>query len=220
MQETWFDTWVRKIPWRSKWQPTPVFLPGKPHGWRSLVGYSSWGCKESDTTEQLNNNIQLITLKLDYSKWVGGPREFGDLWEVPEGGTWRGRRLERQLGSGGDRRGLQRPDLALSPHLPPTGPAPWFLTSWLYQTTGSNHCVAQIRRRLKSLPFSSFAPSNNHLASKEDRLRMNASLLSWGRLIQSWFWPWLFDESHLIRVFLKGDVFTQSSPPTAKSLRP
>ena len=35
-----FDRWVRKIPWRRKWQPTPVFLPGKSHGWRSLIGYS------------------------------------------------------------------------------------------------------------------------------------------------------------------------------------
>ena len=35
-----FDPWVRKIPWRRKWQPTSVFLPGKPHGQRSLVGYS------------------------------------------------------------------------------------------------------------------------------------------------------------------------------------
>ena len=38
-----FDPWVRKIPWRRKWQPTPVFLPGKFHGWRSLVGYPSMG---------------------------------------------------------------------------------------------------------------------------------------------------------------------------------
>ena len=34
-----FDPWVGKIPWRTKWQPTPVFLPGKSHGWRSLMGY-------------------------------------------------------------------------------------------------------------------------------------------------------------------------------------
>ena len=40
--------------WRRKWQPTPVFLPGESHGWRSLVVYSPRGCKESDTTEQLN----------------------------------------------------------------------------------------------------------------------------------------------------------------------
>ena len=39
--------------WRRKWHPTPVFLPGKSHGLRCLVGYSSWSCKESDTTEWL-----------------------------------------------------------------------------------------------------------------------------------------------------------------------
>jgi len=49
--ETRFNPWVRKIPWREKWQPTPVFLPGESHGQRSLVGYSPWGRKESDTTE-------------------------------------------------------------------------------------------------------------------------------------------------------------------------
>ena len=51
---TMFDPWVGKIPWRRKWQPTSVFLPGKSHGRRSLVGYSPWGHKESDTTEQLH----------------------------------------------------------------------------------------------------------------------------------------------------------------------
>ena len=40
-----FDCWVRKIPWRRQWQPTPVFLPEKFHGQRSLVGYSPWGHK-------------------------------------------------------------------------------------------------------------------------------------------------------------------------------
>ena len=42
MQKPGFDPWVRKIPWRRKWQPTPVLLPGKSHGQRSLVDYSSW----------------------------------------------------------------------------------------------------------------------------------------------------------------------------------
>ena len=46
-----FDPWVRKIPWRRIWQLTPVFLPGESHGQSSLVGYSPWGRKESDTTE-------------------------------------------------------------------------------------------------------------------------------------------------------------------------
>ena len=38
----WFHSWVRKIPWRRKWQPTPAFAPGKSHGQRSLVGLQSW----------------------------------------------------------------------------------------------------------------------------------------------------------------------------------
>ena len=49
MQETEFNPWVGKIPWRRKWQPTPVFLPGGSHGQRSLADYSPWGHKESDT---------------------------------------------------------------------------------------------------------------------------------------------------------------------------
>ena len=49
-----FDPWVRKIPWRRKWQSTPVFLPGESHGRRSLVGYSPQGRRESDTTERLH----------------------------------------------------------------------------------------------------------------------------------------------------------------------
>ena len=54
MQETEFDPWVGKIPWRREWQPTLVFLPGEFHGQRSLVGYSPWGRKESDMTEVTN----------------------------------------------------------------------------------------------------------------------------------------------------------------------
>ena len=42
---------VRKIPWRRKWHPTPVSLPGESHGQRRLEGYSPYDCKESDTTE-------------------------------------------------------------------------------------------------------------------------------------------------------------------------
>ena len=46
-----FNPWVRKIPWKRAWQPSPVFLPGESHGQRSLAGFSPWGCKESDTAE-------------------------------------------------------------------------------------------------------------------------------------------------------------------------
>ena len=46
-----FNPWVRKIPWRRKWQPTPVYLLGESHGQKSLVGYSPWSRKEPDMTE-------------------------------------------------------------------------------------------------------------------------------------------------------------------------
>ena len=46
-----FDPWLRKIPWNRRWQPIPVFLPGKFHGQRNLEGYSPWGHNESDMTE-------------------------------------------------------------------------------------------------------------------------------------------------------------------------
>ena len=60
-----FNPRVEKVPWRRKWQPTPGFLPGKPHGQRNLVGYSPRGHKESDAAEQPNNN----TLR---NLWAGG----------------------------------------------------------------------------------------------------------------------------------------------------
>ena len=53
-----FDPWVRKIPWRREWQPTPVFLPGEFSGQRGVAGYSPWACKELDMTkQQLTHNI-------------------------------------------------------------------------------------------------------------------------------------------------------------------
>ena len=51
------DPQVGKIPWRRKWQPTPVFLPGKSHRERSLAGYSSWGHKESDVTWHARTHV-------------------------------------------------------------------------------------------------------------------------------------------------------------------
>ena len=56
-----FNPWVGKNPWRRNWHPTPILLPGKSHGQRSLVGYSPWGRKESDTTGQ----IYLLTILLE-----------------------------------------------------------------------------------------------------------------------------------------------------------
>jgi len=46
-----FHLWVRKTPWRRAWQPTPVFLLEESYGQTNLVGYSPWGCEESNMTE-------------------------------------------------------------------------------------------------------------------------------------------------------------------------
>ena len=53
LQSTGARSWthLKQLNWRRKWQPTPVFLPGESHGWRSLVGCSPWGHPESDMTE-------------------------------------------------------------------------------------------------------------------------------------------------------------------------
>ena len=49
-----FDPWVRKIPWRREWLPTPVFFPAEFHG-QILAGHSPWSCKELDMIEQLTH---------------------------------------------------------------------------------------------------------------------------------------------------------------------
>ena len=67
-----FDPWVGKIPGSRKWKPTPVFLPGTFHGQRSLVDYSPWGLKESDTTEHVchaksHSLLGRLLIKLTFS---------------------------------------------------------------------------------------------------------------------------------------------------------
>ena len=54
-----FDPWVRKIPWSKKWQPIPIFFPGKFHGQRSLVGYIVLGVAKSQTRLNLHTYIRL-----------------------------------------------------------------------------------------------------------------------------------------------------------------
>ena len=75
MQETQIQSLVGKIPWRREWLPTPVFLPGEFHGQQSLMGYSPWGCKESDTTEQLTlhyNYVVGLVLFFVYEEYLQG----------------------------------------------------------------------------------------------------------------------------------------------------
>ena len=72
-----------RSPWRRKWQPTLVFLPGESHGWRSLAGYSPWGRKESDTPERHHFTSQKRESK--YSPLPSFPEESkkaGAKWEA------------------------------------------------------------------------------------------------------------------------------------------
>ena len=62
-QETWFNHWVRKIPWSRKWQPTPALWPGDFQGQRNLVGYSPRGRRELDMTEKLTYTLFLLQNK-------------------------------------------------------------------------------------------------------------------------------------------------------------
>ena len=70
-----FDPWVGKIPWNRKWQPTLVFLPGKSHEQRSLVGYSPWDHKESDTSEHACTLYTIMSCRfyrsLHWHEWFG-----------------------------------------------------------------------------------------------------------------------------------------------------
>ena len=61
MQETLVDPWVGKIPWKRKWQPTPVFLPGKFHGQKSLVEYSLGGHEQLDVTEWRSMHVHVVS---------------------------------------------------------------------------------------------------------------------------------------------------------------
>ena len=75
---------VRKIPWRTAWQPTPVFLSGELHGQRRQVGYSPWGCKESDMTELLRFHFSLSCI----GEGNGNPLQCSCLENPRDGGAW------------------------------------------------------------------------------------------------------------------------------------
>ena len=70
--------------WRRQWHPTPVLLPGKSHGWRSLVGCSPWGREESDTTEWLHFPFSLSYI----GEGNGNPLQCSCLENPRDGGAW------------------------------------------------------------------------------------------------------------------------------------
>ena len=78
------NPWVGKIPWRRKWQPTPVFLPGKFHRQRNLAGYSLWGHKELDTHTHTHTHSYLIVGSL-YLLIPSLILSVPQLWQPPVG---------------------------------------------------------------------------------------------------------------------------------------
>ena len=71
-------------PWRRQWHPTPVLLPGKSHGWRSLVGCSPWGREESDTTDRLHFHFLLSCI----GEGNGNPLQCSCLENPRDRGAW------------------------------------------------------------------------------------------------------------------------------------
>ena len=69
---------------RRQWHPTPVLLPGKSHGWRSLVGCSPWGRYKSDTTERLHFHFLLSCI----GEGNGNPLQCSCLENPRDGGAW------------------------------------------------------------------------------------------------------------------------------------
>ena len=80
------NPWVGKIPWRRKWQPIPVFLPGESHGQKSLAGCNPWGCKESDMTEmtehQWENRIVFVCAFKRASLLAQMVKHLPAMWET------------------------------------------------------------------------------------------------------------------------------------------
>ena len=74
----------RQISWRRQWHPTPVLLPGKSHGWRSLEGWRPWGRWGSDTTERLHFHFSLSCI----GEGNGNPLQCSCLENPRDGGAW------------------------------------------------------------------------------------------------------------------------------------
>ena len=86
----WVLSWVKKISWSKKWQLTPVVLPGKFHGQRSLSDYSPQGLQESDTTEQLSTHTQIESESCSVMSDPLQPHGLYNPWNSPGQNTGMG----------------------------------------------------------------------------------------------------------------------------------
>ena len=125
--------------WRRQWQPTPVLLPGKSHGRRSLVGCNSWGREESDMTEQLHFHVlekEMATHSSVLAWRIPGMEEPGGLPSMGShrfGHDWSYLAVAAALRTSSTRRvGMMTP-ASLDPYSPGQGPQlshPWSLSTW------------------------------------------------------------------------------------------
>ena len=74
------NPWVRKIPWRRKWQRTPIFLPGESHGWKSLAGYSPWSCKSRTRLSDFTFTFREEMLGVRSGRNGGGNQILSLFW--------------------------------------------------------------------------------------------------------------------------------------------
>ena len=75
----WLDPWVRKIPWRSKYQLTPVFLPGKSHGQKSLAGYNPWGGKRVGRDLVTEHRCMIVSIHIQ--------KDMGEIYNASRKGS-------------------------------------------------------------------------------------------------------------------------------------
>ena len=144
-----FSPWIWKIPWRRKWKPTPVFLPGKFHGQGSLAEYSPWGHKESDMTATEHTaqrlvNIAMGHLKINILRCLSQKKFHFPLEDLPGQlqTLWFYSRVSYQfpcLSSPGP------PSLGLFLSLTPLGR----ICPWKFLPVAHHHCRKEVFLRLK-----------------------------------------------------------------------
>ena len=155
-----FDPWVGKIPWRRAWQPTPVFLPGKSHGQRSLAGYSSWGRKELDCTEWLTLSLSHVGTPSYQGVWKGNI--LLSRWPSSPVRIWWERKKVRGLDLGQQPRRVC-PSYSVCPGVPPRLETSMSLTA------------SGLRRDLRHRQLDCGAPcgpSASFLTHEPDRVRI------------------------------------------------
>ena len=111
LSKLWEMVRAREAWWRRQWHPTPVFLSGKSHGWRSLVGYSPWGRKESYMTERLHFLFSLSCIgegNGNPSRYscLENPRDREAWWAADYVVTQNWTRLKRLSSSSSSSRGI------------------------------------------------------------------------------------------------------------------